>query len=71
MKLIDALANFDQTDRLTDGMQIWHAGDLASDVAEADDREYDLLYLHDGRVALYRISDNGTRYPQPSYVEVQ
>lgn len=46
------------------------AGDLVSQLAEADDREYDLMYLHDGRVALYRIAPDGSRHGQPTYVEV-
>jgi hypothetical protein len=71
MKLMDALANFDETDRLTDGVAEWMAGELVALVADIDDREYDLMYLHDGRAAVYRISDDGTRPPRPAYVEVQ
>lgn len=71
MKLMDALANFDRTDRLTDGFTEWMAGDLVSQVANCDDQDYDLMYLRDGRVALYQIAHDGTRHSQPSYVELQ
>ena len=71
MKLMDALANFDQTDRLTDGIRMWNADELVSGVAETDDRQYDLEYLLDGRMALFRLRHDGARYPIPSYVQVQ
>ena len=70
MKLMDVLANFDEQDRLTDGTHEWIAGELVELVADIDDREYDLIYLHDGRVAVYRVGHDGTRSAQPAYVEV-
>jgi hypothetical protein len=70
MKLMDVLANFNEKDRLTDGMHEWMAGELVELIADLDNHEYDLMYLHDGRVAVYRIGHDGTRAAQPAYVEV-
>jgi len=70
MKLIDALANLNESDRLSDGSRTRTAGDLISQVAAADDSEYELLYRRDGRMALYRTDSRGIRSTRPAYVEV-
>jgi len=70
MRLMDALANLDRRARVSDGARAWSAEELVNEVACGDRDEYEIDYLADGRLAVYRLTPQGLADARPAYFEL-